>query len=152
MREKKIKLGKRVHDIPDMVDAKISMDKKGLITFPVILVYDEVMQVDLVQQWREDQTFADALRPIFNERAPWDVEGVYRLDCIEVYMQCDQTKVLNPKDNPKNKSTKKYVKCGMKDKLLKWLQHENHVIPQYPAFKVISKENDDFRDMFLGEI
>lgn len=54
MREKKIKLGKRVHDIPDMVDAKISVDKKGLITFPVILVYDEVMQVDLVQQWRED--------------------------------------------------------------------------------------------------
>ena len=49
MREKKIKLGKRVHDIPEMVEANISMDKKGLITFPVILVYDEVMQVDLVQ-------------------------------------------------------------------------------------------------------
>ena len=72
-----------------MVDAKMSIDKKGLITFPVLLVYDEVMQVDLVQEWREDQTFADALRPIFNERAPWDVEGVYRLDCIEVYMECD---------------------------------------------------------------
>jgi len=37
-----------------MVDAKMSIDKKGLITFPVLLVYDEVMQVDLVQEWRED--------------------------------------------------------------------------------------------------
>lgn len=40
----------------------------------------------------------------------------------------------------------------MKDTLLKIMQHENHIVPQFPALKIISKESDDFRDMFLDEI
>lgn len=152
LRGKKIKLGKRVHSIPESIEAKISLDKKGLIHFPVILVYDEFMQIDLVQDWREDQTLDEQLRPIFNEKAPWDEDGTYRMDTIEVYFEADQTKPLDPKEVAKHKSTKKYIKLNMKDTLLKALVHENHIVPQYPALKVISKENDDFRDMFLDEI
>jgi hypothetical protein len=55
----------------------------------VILVYDEFQQIDLIQDFCEDQTLADVLRPIFNEKAPWDDEGNYRMDCIEVYFEAD---------------------------------------------------------------
>jgi hypothetical protein len=74
------------------------------------------------------------------------------MDTIEVYFEADQTKLLDPKEAPKNKSNKKYIKCNMKDTLLKVMQHENHIVPQFPALKIISKESDDFRDMFLDEI
>jgi len=40
----------------------------------------------------------------------------------------------------------------MRDSLLECLVHENHIIPQFPAIHIISKENDDFRDTFLDEI
>ena len=74
------------------------------------------------------------------------------MDTIEVYFEADATKCLDKKEEPKNKSTKKYIKCGLNATLLSILQHENFIVPQYPVLKIISKENDDFRDAFLGEI
>ena len=74
------------------------------------------------------------------------------MDTIEVYFEAEQTKLLDPSEAPKNKSTKKYIKCGMMQSLLQVLQHENYAVPLMPVLKIISKENDDFRDMFLGEI
>jgi hypothetical protein len=72
------------------------------------------------------------------------------MDTIEIYFEADSTKPLDPKDKAKYKSTKKYVKVNMKETLLDALEHPNHIVPQYPVFKVISKENDDFKDMFLA--
>lgn len=43
LRGKKCKLGKVVHHLPQMVDQSISVDKKGLLHFPVLLLYDEFM-------------------------------------------------------------------------------------------------------------
>jgi len=74
------------------------------------------------------------------------------MDTIEVYFETDQTKCLDPKEAPKTKSTKKYVRVNIKDTLLKALQHDNYIVPQYPVFKIISKENDDFKDAFLAQI
>jgi hypothetical protein len=53
------------------------------------------------------------LRPIFSDQAPWDREGAYRMDTIEVYFEADSTKPLDKKDQGK-KSTKKYIKCDLK--------------------------------------
>lgn len=47
------------------------------------------------------------------------------------------------------KSTKKYVKVELKQTLLQALAHPNHIVPQYPVFKIISRENEDFKDAFL---
>ena len=74
------------------------------------------------------------------------------MDTIEVYFEADSTKCLDKREEPKRKSTKKYIKCGLNATLLSILQHENFIVPQYPVLKIISKENDDFRDAFLGEI
>ena len=68
------------------------------------------------------------------------------MDSIEVYFEADSTKALDPKDLALKKSTKKYIKVDIKQTLLEVLQHPNHIVPQYPVFKVICKENDDFKE------
>ena len=120
--------------------------------FPVLILYEEFMVTDFVQDFPEDETLAEQLRPIFNDQAPWDEEGVYRMDTIEVYFEADMTKCLDKKEAPKSKSNKKYIKCNLNDTLLEILQHPNYIVPQFPVFKIISRENDDFKDAFLAEI
>lgn len=67
-----------------------------------------------------------------------------------MYFEADQTEPLDPKDI-KKKSTKKYVKLALNQTLLEALQHENHIVPQYPILKVVSTDSD-FREAFLNEI
>ena len=67
-----------------------------------------------------------------------------------MYFEADQTEPLDPKDI-KKKSTKKYVKIALNQTLLEALQHENHIVPQYPILKVVSTDSD-FREAFLNEI
>ena len=73
------------------------------------------------------------------------------MDTIEVYFEADMTKLLDKKETPQ-KSNKKYIKCDLNSTLLSILQHPNFIVPQFPILKIISKENDDFRDCFLDEI
>ena len=74
------------------------------------------------------------------------------MDTIEVYFEADMTKCLDKKETPENKSTKKYIKCNLNDTLVKILKHPNYIVPQFPVFKIISRENDDFKEAFLNEI
>ena len=152
IREKGIKLGKRIHELPEVVDQHVKLDNRKKLHFPVLILYEEFMVTDFIQDFVEDDTLATQLRPIFADQAPWDEEGAYRMDTIEVYFEADMTKLLDKKDAPKSKSNKKYIKCELNSTLLSVLQHPNYVVPQFPVFKVISRENDDFRDAFLGEI
>lgn len=110
------------------------------------------MVTDFIQAFPEEDTLATQLRPIFNDQAPWDEEGIYRMDTIEVYFEADMTKCIDKKEAPKQKSNKKYIKCDLNATLLSILQHPNYIVPQFPVFKILSKENDDFRDAFLSEI
>jgi hypothetical protein len=48
LREKKVKLGKQVHHLPEIVDINIEVDSEGLLHFPVLLLYDEYMATDFI--------------------------------------------------------------------------------------------------------
>ena len=109
------------------------------------------MTTDFIQDWEEDQTLRSALTPVFACQPPWDTEGDYTMQSIEVYFEADQTKALDRKDYPKKKSTKKYIKLDLKQTLLEALVHPNHIIPHYPVLKIISSDSD-FKDAFLNEI
>ena len=151
IRSKGVKIGKKCHHLPETVDMNIQLDKKGKLHFPVLILYDEFMATDFIQDWPEDDKLNVQLRQLFNEQAPWDQEGIYRMDTIEVYFEADQTKPLDSKDQV-TKSTKKYIKCELNQTLLDILKHPNHIVPQYPVLKILSKENEDFREMFLSQI
>jgi len=84
--------------LPETVDMNIQLDKKGKLHFPVLILYDEFMATDFIQDWPEDDKLNVQLRQLFNEQAPWDLEGNYRMDTIEVYFEADQTKPLDSKD------------------------------------------------------
>jgi hypothetical protein len=152
LRSKKVKIGKCMHDLPATVESSITIDKKGKLHFPVLILYEEFMTTDFIEDWQEDNSFREELRPLYKEQAPWDKEGVYRIDTIEVYFQADMTKPLDPKDKPEKKSAKKYIKVDLKSSLISQLQHPNYFVPQYPVFKVISRESEDFKEAFLNEI
>lgn len=85
-----MKIGKKLQGMPDAnVDTKITMDKEGYIVFPVFLLYGEFMQSDFIQQWGEDITLRKALTPVFATQLPWDAEGDYTMQSIEVYFEAD---------------------------------------------------------------
>jgi Cns1/TTC4 Wheel domain len=151
LRQKKVKLGKRIHFLPEIVELQITEDADGTLHFPVLLLYDEYMATDFIQDWQQDMTLKDQLTQVFAERAPWDEQGKYRMDTIEVYFEADQTSPLDPRDKSKDKSTKKYVRCTLDQTLLQVLQHKFHIVPQYPVLKVICKHGP-FKESFLNEI
>ena len=52
LRQKKVKIGKKIHSLPEGgVDLQITQDKGGLLHFPVLLLYDEFMTTDFIQDW-----------------------------------------------------------------------------------------------------
>ena len=129
----------------------IKVDSKGKLHFPVLIIYDEFMVTDFIQDWPEDAKLNVQLRELFNDQAPWDQEGIYRMDTIEVYFEADMTKPLDPKEAPVSKSNKKYIRCDLSSTILDVLKHPNNIVPQYPVLKIISKENEDFKEIFLNE-
>ena len=48
LRSKKVKLGKRVHHLPESLDLQIWLDEDSKLHFPVLLLYDEFMQTDFL--------------------------------------------------------------------------------------------------------
>ena len=72
MRAKKIKLGKRIHFLPEIVEVSITAEADGRLHFPVLLLYDEYMATDFIQDWAEDVPMKEQLELVFAETAPWD--------------------------------------------------------------------------------
>ena len=54
-----MRLGKRVHTLPDTLDLQITLDEYGKLHFPVLILYDEFMQTDFIQDWEQDVTIYD---------------------------------------------------------------------------------------------
>ncbi len=59
LRSKKVKIGKRIHYLPEVVEVSITEDASGKLHFPVLLLYDEYMATDFIQDWVEDLTLKD---------------------------------------------------------------------------------------------
>jgi hypothetical protein len=114
MRAKKVKVGKKVHFLPEIVEVAIKEEPgSGLLHFPVLILYEEYMVTDFVQDWPENSTVKEQLMPVLAEQAPWDAQGKYRIDNIEVYFEADSTQALDDKDKAKDKSTKKHILCSL---------------------------------------
>jgi len=53
IRSKQIKLGKKIHAIPESIEASTTIDKQGKLHFPVVLVFPEFSTIELIQDWPE---------------------------------------------------------------------------------------------------
>lgn len=150
LRERGIKLGKRQHHLPEVIDQQIFLDDAGMLHYPVLILYDEYMTTDFVQDFREDQTLRSQLELVLADRPPWDEEGKYTINNVEVYFEADQTTCLDPKEKPTSTHSDKYIEIKMGKTLGEALQHKHHIVPQYPVLKIVPK-NSAFREAFLDE-
>ncbi|CAF1012765.1 unnamed protein product [Adineta steineri] len=57
------------------------------LTFPVVFLYPEYGQTDYIKEFHEDTKLIDQLAIMFGSRAPWDEEGKYTLDRMNVYYE-----------------------------------------------------------------
>lgn len=48
LRGKKVKIGKKVHYMPESVELQIYEDDNGMLHFPVLILYDEYNTTDFV--------------------------------------------------------------------------------------------------------
>lgn len=48
LRSKGIKLGKRLQELPEMVDQRVTVDKKGKLHFPVLILYEQFGVTDFI--------------------------------------------------------------------------------------------------------
>ena len=65
------------------------LDEDSALHWPVNFVFGEVMSVDLVQDFNENQTFGDHLDQLLSQPLEWDMHCRYRRDTVEVYFLWD---------------------------------------------------------------
>ncbi len=83
-------LRKRVHFVDGSGD---------LLVWPVLFLYPEHGETDFIEEFVEDQTFADHLEAMFGagaEPAPWDAERKYQSGRIKLYFE-DNTSASMPR-------------------------------------------------------
>mmetsp|Transcript_10951 Transcript_10951/g.17537 ORF Transcript_10951/g.17537 Transcript_10951/m.17537 type:complete len:233 (+) Transcript_10951:123-821(+) len=150
------------------------------LAWPVIFIYPESLQTDLVEAWDEHKTIYDQLAEMFPGcagrdawRVPWDQSGHYALDQVEVYYQSDATpplteRVLERKlkekwggqdenDGPNRNyflesiaDQRRYERIREDATLQDVLRERRHVIPGLPTFFVVSKASPYSREDFLS--
>jgi len=143
-----LKIGARLHNIPQILDAKICLDSKGKLHFPAIIMYEESMSCDFIKDIPEDSTLQAQLGEILNQGLPWDSAHKYYLENIETYFEINMTKPLD--SEVKIKETKeKFKKCDMNAKIIDVIKDEYYIIPQVLVFYVVAK-GTEFYKMFLN--
>lgn len=74
--------------------ARPSMDDQGRLSWPVLFLYPEYAQSDFISAFHEDSRFIDHLVEMFDEMPPWDLDGKYYADNLEVYFEDEEREEL----------------------------------------------------------
>ncbi|CAH3159462.1 unnamed protein product [Porites evermanni] len=70
------------------LDVKVHLDTDGVLHWPVLFVYPEFNQTDLISSFNENDRISDHLHTMFEvESPPWDVEKKYKPESLEVYFE-----------------------------------------------------------------
>eukprot|EP00741_Cyanophora_paradoxa_P021477 tig00021352_g20733.t1 len=139
------------------------------LVWPALFLYEEYMQSDAVQAFRETDTLFDHLDVMFGEGVPpahWDVDRKYKACDLEVHvlMSSDPLKHKTkqrvwPSGVPKLKGATireipghshfAWVQFPLETQLATILAHPNYEVPGFPVFHVVVK-GSAFRDEFLA--
>lgn len=118
------------------LDIKVSIDSTGVLCWPVVFVYPEFGETDLISSFNENDRISNHLYAMFeDESPPWDVERKYRLANLEVYFEDSTGEKL----------------CLVKsNSCLKDILSDSRLVVKQrtPSFIILSKESS-FRASFL---
>ncbi|XP_057847553.2 uncharacterized protein LOC131057398 [Cryptomeria japonica] len=79
---------------------KPRLDESGILHWPVLFLYGEVMSSDFIEDFSETDTFALHLDMLFGKDAPqllWDEHHAYGREAIELYYQSNAGRALPKK-------------------------------------------------------
>eukprot|EP00026_Physarum_polycephalum_P001325 Phypoly_transcript_01326.p2 GENE.Phypoly_transcript_01326~~Phypoly_transcript_01326.p2 ORF type:complete len:339 (+),score=57.25 Phypoly_transcript_01326:2158-3174(+) len=141
-------MGEKLFDLAHY-PTDIFPDENNQLHFPVLFIYEETSQTDFVQDFPENDTFADHLAEMFPAGTflEWDTEKKYKQQDLEIYFETNWSKPVS-KPRPNAPKERKLVKVRQTTTLRKVLQHEGYIIPQIPAFYILVA-NSPFKNKFL---
>eukprot|EP01025_Chloroclados_australasicus_P045246 TRINITY_DN4939_c0_g2_i1.p1 TRINITY_DN4939_c0_g2~~TRINITY_DN4939_c0_g2_i1.p1 ORF type:complete len:393 (-),score=32.44 TRINITY_DN4939_c0_g2_i1:375-1553(-) len=145
------------------------LDDQNYLHYPVMFVYPETMQQDVIEDVHEIDVISDHLNLMFQDDTSsleWDTNQEYTRSRIEIYYMANAGRAMNeeqlaqslqgqwpksfqdsgPQRYGTNSSTWKLVNQNFK--LINILQQSDYVIPGLPVFFVVAK-NTAYRDRFL---
>nr|CAG8583942.1 12333_t:CDS:2 [Entrophospora candida] len=155
-REEKIALEKaiKIRDIqmestsnaPDSPHSVHLHPESQQLIWPVFFLYPEYKESDFVAAFNEDTTFLDHLEVIFENPAPWDVDGKYRsLNNLQIYFEYD------PSNSGGMDAKPKLIKIGKKCILKEALSHPKYIVKNgIPSFIILS-DKGSFHDEFISK-
>jgi len=126
---------------------KIWLDRADLLHWPVLFMYEEYKQLDLIADFQENTTFNTHLEVVFpggDHWAEWDVHHQYDYQRIEIYTVLSHVQPLQ-----KSKRTGKMPNRILVDKnstLKEILKNPDYIVPGNPVFWIVTPE---YREAFF---
>ncbi|BFI41885.1 tetratricopeptide repeat protein 4 [Marchantia polymorpha subsp. ruderalis] len=154
-----------------------SLDRSGILHWPVLFLYGEYMTSDLIEDFPETDMFKPHLETMFGNNAPrltWDTANAYKRDRIELYYQTHVGPVLSKKQlltslmegevglegldldgggedtAHADSGERRWVKVQERTTLHEVIAQPKHIIPGIPVFYVVAT-GTSFREKFLKE-
>lgn len=126
-------------------ESDIYVDENRHLHWPVLLLYEEVMQSDFIRDFHELTTFKDNLSEMFppkNDFAPWDTDKKYTLKNLRLYYETGS----------EEKGDVKRVEVSLTSTLASVLNNRSpgFVVPSIPTFFVLTKSNNP-KDLKKGK-
>jgi len=94
--ERKLKISKPVFEYQEYIgDAQIRLDEEKYLHWPVVFLYPEAMQFDIIGDFNEINTLQDHLAMMFPPQAAppaWDTQRKYHFDRLQVFYEALDTK------------------------------------------------------------
>jgi hypothetical protein len=114
-------------------------DETGKLSFPVLFLYPEFSESDLIASFEEESTFADHVEFMFGESQPkagWDMAGVYTPDKIEIYFETRPD--LDP-ETAKKDEPRRLLKVDTEAPLLEIITHPDYrLVDGIASFFILS--------------
>ncbi|XP_054836890.1 tetratricopeptide repeat protein 4 isoform X3 [Eublepharis macularius] len=120
------------------IGAKVCLDENGSLSWPVLFLYPEHGQSDLISAFHEESRFIEHLMVMFEELPPWDTERKYYPSQLELYYEDEEREEI-------------YQICTQST-LLQALQHQRYFVKAgTPIFFILVKLAPFSKNYFGGK-
>ena len=89
LQAKKIVKCAPIYDLPQLAEQEIRVSGTQLL-FPVVLLYDEFNQFDVVSDIKEETPISEVIENVNQSSLPWDTSHTYNKDSMELFAEVFQ--------------------------------------------------------------
>lgn len=121
-------------------ELEFTVDDAGYTHWPVLFIYEEYGQMDVISDFREDQTFGQHIEMMFPEEEypDWDKRQKYKAENLQIFTIVNHTKPIDKKG--KRKRARK-IRVRQTTPLINVLTHPEYVVPGIPVFYILPNDS-----------